>query len=205
MITIFHGDDSASSRTAYLDFLQAQKDTECFRLDPKTIDLNLIGNFLAGGSLFGGKKILAIDNFLSIPKTNLDKVLSLFSQTEIDIVLWQDKTLTAVQLKNFPKAKLNSFKSDNKVFYCLNALRPKNLNGFIILYRQVLKDGLFDLFLYMLKGNLRRWLQGYSKYDQKLVVRTYLQVIELEFQYKSGQLALPKEIALERVLVPLLK
>jgi len=45
----------------------------------------------------------------------------------------------------------------------------------------------------------------YSKYDPALVQKTYLQIIELEYQSKTGQLSLPKEIALKRVLLPLLK
>jgi len=205
MITIFHGDNISASRNDFLQFLDSFKDAEVYHLEAKLADLNQLGNFISGGSLFGGKKVLAIDNFLSLPKAVADKLVPQLLKSDLDIVFWQDKTLTAAQLKLFPQAKVIGFKADNLVFTCLNSLRPKNLSGFIPLYRKVVTDGLFDLFLYLLKGNRRRSLQSYCKYDKKLVVKVYLQLIELEFQYKSGQLALPKELALERVVLPLLK
>jgi hypothetical protein len=205
MITIFHGDNPSDSRQSFFEFISHISNHELLHLDSRSIDLNQINNFLHGGSLFPGTKILAIDNFFSVSKPILEKLLKLFDTKSMEIVLWQDKTLTAVQSKIFPQAKYFSFKSDNRIFTCLNAIKPHHLNLFNRLYDQIIDHDLFDLFLYLLKSQLRRQLQNHSLYSPETIKKTYLQTIELEFQYKTGKLSLPREIALKRVLIPLLK
>lgn len=205
MITIFHGNNPTQSRQAFFEFISQFPDLATLHLDSRSIDLNQINNFLHGGSLFPEKNVLAIDNFFSITKSNLDKFVKILNSSPSQIVLWQDKALTAAQTKIFPQAKIFAFKSDNQIFACLNAIKPKNLQSFNRLYDQVVSQDLFDLFLYLLKANFRRQLQTYSKYDQALIKKIYLQIIELEYQYKTGQISLAKNIALKRVLLPLLK
>jgi len=205
MITIFHGDNPSESRQAFLQFKNQFTDKDLLHLDSKSIDLNQVNNFLNGGSLFAGTKILAVDNFFSITKSTLDKIIKLIDPKSVDIILWQDKTLSAVQTKIFPKAKYLSFKADSRIFACLSSIKPGNLDSFNRQYDRIVDNDLFDLFLYLLKSQLRRQLQSYSKYSPALIQKIYLQTIELEFQYKSGQLSLPKDLALKRVLLPLLR
>lgn len=205
MITIFHGDNPSESRQAFLEFIGQASGKDILHLDSKSIDLNQVNNFLQGGSLFPGAKVLAIDNFFSIPKSLLDKLIKLINPKSIEIILWQDKTIPAAQIKTFPQAKNYQFKADNRIFSCLSSIKPNNLKTFNGLYDQIVNNELFDLFLYLLKSQLRRQLQSYSRYNQDLIKKIYLQTIELEYQYKSGQLSLPKDIALKRVLIPLLK
>ena len=205
MITIFHGDNPADSRKAFFEFINQIKSQELLHLDSKSIDLNQVNNFLNGGSLFPGTKILAIDNFFSIPKATLDKIVKLLVPAAIEIILWQDKTLSAVQTKIFPQAKYFSFKADNRIFACLGSIKPGHLKTFNDLYDRIVNNDLFDLFLYLLKSQLRRQLLNHSQYNPALTQKIYLQTIELEYQYKTGQLSLPREIALKRVLIPLLK
>lgn len=205
MITIFHGDNPTDSRQAFYGFINQFPGSDLLHLDSKTIDLNQINSFLNGGSLFPGTKILAVDNFFSISKPILDKIIKLINPKSAEIILWQDKTLSVTQTKLFPQAKVFVFKADNRLFACLNAIKPHNLNTFNLLYDLIISNELFDLFLYLLKSQFRRQLQSYSKYSSETLQKTYLQTIELEFQYKTGQLSLPKEIALKRVLLPLLR
>jgi len=206
MITIFHGDNPSESRQAFLEFINQISGCDLLRLDSKSLDLDQINNFINGGSLFPGAKVLAFENFFSVAKPNLDKLTKFFfNPKSIEIVLWQDKTLSATQTKIFPKAKYFCFKADNRIFACLNAIKPHQLRTFNRLYDQIINNDLFDLFLYLLKSQFRRQLQTSSKYDPTLTQKTYLQTIELEYQYKTGQLSLPREIALKRVLLPLLK
>lgn len=200
MITIFHGDDQVKSREAFLAVT-----TNSFKLDSKSINLDQINNYLNEGSLFSDTKSIAISNYFSISKANLDKLTKFLYQTKVDVFLWQDKGLNATQTKLFSGAKIVNFRADNNLFACLNTLKPKNATKFMALYDKVIDNNLFDLFLYLLKGNFRRQLQISSVFDSKVIKRTYLQLIELEFQSKSGQLSLPKELALKRVVLPLLK
>ena len=127
------------------------------------------------------------------------------SNKNFDIYIWQDKTLTPSQLKTFSQTKIEIFPIDKKIFKCLNNLYPKNIPKFIPLYHQVLETEPFELFLFWIKFNLRKQLVGYSKFPVNKLKSAYLQIIELDYQSKTGQLTIPKEIALERILLNLLK
>ncbi len=205
MISIFHGDDQVGSRQDYLRLIAELSKNDVLHLDSKNINLDQINGYLNGPSMFGDTKAIAIDNFFSIPKANLDKLSKMLNQTSIDVFLWQDKALNATQAKVFPKAKYYLSKSENLIYTCINTIKPGNLINFLKIYDQIIDQEQFDLLLWMLKGSFRRQLQSYSKLDLDRLKKAYLQTIELEFQYKSGQLSLPKDIALKRVMVNLLK
>lgn len=206
MIYIFHGDNQKDSREFLNSSLDKFKDSNVLRLDNKESEPDLVNNFINGTSLFAAKKILVISNFFSIPKTNLDKIIkSIKSNEEIDIFIWQDKTLTATQLKTFPKANVKLFRLDNKLFACLNSIRPHNIKNFVPLFEDVIKLNLYDLFLYLLKNNLRKQLTTYSRFDTELLKKSYLQMIELDYQNKTGELRIAKELALQRIIINLIK
>lgn len=206
MIYIFHGDNQLESRRSFSDFLDENKDAETLRLDSKNIDIDKINLFLQESSLFGNKKTLGLSNLFSVNKAILDKINKLINQSqEVDVAIWQDKSLTPTQLKTFKNTQVKNFPLDNKLFICLNSIKPKNLTKIIPLYHQVLDLGLYDLFLYFLKNNFRKQLTSYPKFDQQTTKRAYLQLIELDFKNKTGELAIPKELALERILTNLTK
>jgi len=206
MIYIFHGDNQLESRKSFSDHLDQNKNTDIFRLDSKNIDIDKVNMFLQESSLFNTKKILSISNLFTTNKSILDQINKLINQVKIvDVVIWQDKTLTPTQLKTFKNAQVKNFPLDNKLFTCLNAIKPKNITKIIPLYHQVLELGLYDLFLYFLKNNFRKQLTSYPKFDQQIIKKIYLQLIELDFKNKTGELSIPKELALERILTNLTK
>ena len=206
MIYIFHGDDQLESRKAFSNHLDQIKDTEILRLDSKNIEIDKVNLFLQESSLFNTKKALSVSNLFSAKKDIIDTIIKLINQIEnIDIIIWQDKILTATQIKNLKNTQVKTFSLDNKLFTCLNAIKPKNLARVIPLYHEVLDLGLYDLFLYFLKNNFRKQLTSYPKFDQNTTKRIYLQLIELDFKNKTGELSIPRELALERILTNLTK
>jgi hypothetical protein len=206
MIHIFHGDNQINSRDALNTFLGSKKDCEILRIESKEINLDQINIFINSQSLFTTPKLIVFLNFFSIPKAILDKVIKIIkSNDSFDIVIWQDKSLNPTQLKNFPKAKIELFPLDKKLFKCLNNLYPNNLSKFLTLYHQVLEQEPFELFLFWVKFNLRKQLTNYSPLSPEKLKKAYLQTIELDYQSKNGQLTIPKEIALERIFINLLK
>jgi len=202
---IFHGDNNIVSRQEFNQHLDNKQNIEIFRIDSKQIDLDKINNFLNGVSLFGNQKILAISNFFSITKSNLDKLISMINKSDIDVVIWQDKTLTTLQLKNFPKAIVHLSKLDNLIYRCLNTIKPNNIIKFLESYKNIDKSNIFDLLLYLIKNKIRTQLTEKSNFNQQSLQNTYLQLIELDYQNKSGQLTISKEIALERIMINLIK
>ena len=201
MIYLFHGDNQFDSRQALNQSLDQLVDTEILRLDSKDATFDIVANFLATQSLFQTPKALVITNLFS---QNSDKVIKLIQTSPIDVYLWQDKKLTLTQLKPFPKAKVRLFALPNQLFTCLNAIKPNNINQFSTLYHQMLESQPYDLFLYLAKNSLRKQLATYSKFDLKKLKQAYLYLVELDYQNKSGQLSIPKEIALERIIINLL-
>lgn len=193
MIRIFHGDNLEKSRTNFNQYLDSFKG-DILRLDSKQIDLNKINNFLEAKSLFADAKMLGVSNFFSIPKANKDKLVKIFQKTETDICIWQDKKISAADLKIFPKSICTNFPLPNILYNCLNQIKPKNLKNFTKSYNEALEKIPFDLLFYMIKRNLRKDI--YKKY--------YLQIIELDYQNKSGTLTISKEIALLRIMTNLL-
>jgi len=206
MVHIFHGDNQFASRSAFNAFLDQNSNSDILKIDNKDINLDNINNFINGQSLFNTKKIIAITNFFSILKANLDKLIKIIkSNPEFDVAIWQDKTLTPTQLKTFPKSNIQAFPLDKIMFSCINNLRPQNASKFFPLLHQVFEKEPFELFAFWLKFNLRKQLTSYSRFDINSLKKAYLQIIELDFQNKTGQLAIPKELALERILLNLIK
>lgn len=206
MIYIFHGDDQLKSRSALNSFLDSKINFDILRIDQKEIDLDQINGFLNSQSLFSSQKIIAFFNLFSVPKVNLDKIFKILNLNQtVDVAIWQDKKLTPTQLKTFPAAKIELFNLDKKMFTCLNNLYPKNLSKFLPLYHQVLEQEPFELFLFWAKTSLRKQLGGFSKFPPEPLKNAYLQTIELDYQSKTGQLSIPKELALERIFINLLK
>lgn len=206
MYYIFHGDNQLTSRSALNSFLDKKINFDILRLDVKEIDLDKINGFINSQSLFSPQKIIVFFNFFSIPKAILDKLIKIIkSNSDFDVVIWQDKKLTPSQLKSFPKANVEVFSLDKKMFACVNNIYPKNLSKFLPLYHQVLEQEPFELFLFWAKMTLRRQLTGFSKFPQETLKNAYIQIIELDYQSKTGQLSIPKELAFERILINLLK
>ena len=206
MIYIFHGDDQYASRSAFNQQLDQQLNKDILRLDSKTTNLDSVNNFLNSSSLFASQKVLVITNLFSIPKTILDKIVKLINDdTQNDIYIWQDKTLTPTQTKIFSKAKINHFPINKVLFSCLNQIRPKNISRFLPLYQKVMEQEPFELFLFFVKNNLRKQIISYSGFSKNDLQKAYIQLIELDFQSKNGQLSIPKEIALQRILISLIK
>lgn len=206
MIYIFHGDDQNQSRQAFNLALDQKKDCDILRLDSKEINPDTINSFINSQSLFSAPRIVAISNFFSITKPILDKLIKIInSNPNFDVFIWQDKVLNVTQTKIFPKSINKLYPLDKKIYLCLNNLQPNNLARFIPLYNQVIQKEPFELFLFFVKLNLRKQLTTYSKFNQEALKNAYIQTIELDFQSKSGQLTIPKEIALERILINLMK
>ena len=61
MITIIHGNDTASSRKYYID----QKTADAFSFEGEKVSLTDLVQILEGGGLFSDSKKIFIDDFLS--------------------------------------------------------------------------------------------------------------------------------------------
>lgn len=198
MIYLFHGDNVTQSRQALNQALDALEDTDILRLDAKDINPNQISLLLNNTSLLPLSKALVINNLFSMAKSGLEQSIKLLSNTTARIYLWNDKALTATQLKNFPQASVTLFKNEAYLFSALYSIKPNNFAKFQPLYQKIVDHDEIDLFMYFLRSHFRKLIIAAPQ--NRLAVQTYLQLIELDYQQKTGQLTTPKDIALNRII-----
>lgn len=204
MIYIFHGDDQYKSQQAYQTKLAQYAGFEQLHFDNKSIDFDKLNQFINSQSLFGSDKVLILDNPFSLVKANLDKLNKIIQNNNIDIIIWQERSLKPTENNLFGKAVVAKFPLDKKLFACLNAIRPGNIHNFCELYQQTITQEPFELFLFWLKNNLRKNLSSYSKFPEDKLKNTYLSLINFEYKYKTGQLFETKENGLLNILIDLI-
>ena len=206
MIQIYHGANNFLSRQSLNQQIENINSQNITRLDKKEIELVAINNFLNTTSFFQDQKILVLDGFFSIPKSNKRaQVKKTLIGSDDQIFIWHGKKLTASQLKTFPQSKNFEFNLSSQLFSCIYSIKPGNLNTFLSLFGQIKNQEPFELILYLIKQNLRKQLTGWSKLPTDKLKTAYLHLIELDYQSKTGQLVISKESALERIIINLLK
>jgi len=205
MLYIFHGDDQYLSLQAFQAKIAEYQNFESLRFDNKNIDFEKLNQFVNSQSLFGNDKLLILDNPYSLIKANLDKLVKIIlGNIDIDIIIWQERSLKPTENNIFGPAKITKFPLDKKLFATLNALRPGNIHAFCALYQQTIIQEPFELFFFWLKNNIRKNLTTYSKFPEDRLKDTYLKLINMEYQYKNGLLMQPKESACLNLLVDLM-
>jgi len=154
MITIIHGDDIVSSRNYFLSERQKYPNAEVF--DAKNIDQLGLIEILQPKNLFFEKKAIFIENIFSQKllddKDSLNELKK--AGKEIDIFLWEGKTLTVSELNKLKDAKIKLFKFPQELFSFLDSIRPKNLQN-ISLFRSALKNLSEDMIFYMMVRQFR--------------------------------------------------
>lgn len=205
MIYIYHGDDQYKSQQAYQVKLAQYQNFEQLHFENKSIDIEKINQFINSGSLFGSDKLLILDNPFSLLKANLDKLQKIVqNSTDVDIIIWQDKSLKPTEINILGKATVAKFPLDKKLFACLNSLKPGNIHSFCALYQETISQEPFELFFFWLKNNIRKNLTSYSKFSEDKLKNAYLKLIDVEYKYKNGLLYEPKESAVLNILVDLM-
>lgn len=205
MIYIFHGDHNAQSYSAFSEAMNHYDKYDKFHQNGKNIDIDALDRFLNTPSLFSETKAVILENPFSLLKPPFDKAVKLINtHPDFDYLFWQDKKIEAAKLKLFPTAEIKIFTLPELLFTCLNAIRPKNKADFSKKYQELMSNFPLELALFWFKNTIRRQLTTYSKFPENNLKKTYLSLIELDKNSKSGALFEPKEIALQRIIFSLL-
>lgn len=205
MITVFHGSDTFQTRKLLNHHLDNHSKDNVLRLDKKTINLETINNFLNTVSLLNLTKVLVLEDFFSIPSGKNRKQIEQILKLSLDqIYIWSAKKLTKLQLNCFPQAKIIEFNLNNQLFACVYSLKPGNLKGFYDSYNKIKNGQPFELLLHLIKQNIRKQILTYSQFSKEKLQKTYINLIELDYQSKTGQLPIDKTIGLERIIINLI-
>lgn len=142
---ILHGEDANKSYGRLVVLTDELKSThyEVVIQDAQDIDITLLRQEIGSSGLFGSSKCFVIKNLLSGTKSkNKDKLIEVLTQTtDHQIILWENKGLTATALKKFPKAQTESFSISPVIFKFLDSLRPQNTKNILLSWKKLLSDG----------------------------------------------------------------
>jgi DNA polymerase III delta subunit len=229
MITILHGEHHVQSRTALQKLLDDAhaKNMQVTRVDGKSLDPAKVEQMFSSQSLFGEEKFLVIDELHSLPKSKKkEELISTFTKlaanSEMPLLLWEKKQLTATELKAFPGANIKAFPLTKTMFRWLDSLTgqesPVSKKNMLSLLQQTLEsDGDFFCFA-MLSRQVRLLLEAKEgmkpdinpkltsqarNFSFQQLFSLHKQMVLIDEQQKTSTSALPFPRQLELLLISL--
>lgn len=214
MITILHGDNLVASRKIFNQKIEEAKNKgvkEVIRLDGKKVELVDLKQALETQSLFGGEKLIVIEDLLARVKSGVKKDLIDYIRGLKGFtgpILWERKGLTKSQLKAFGNATVLEFKTPVVVFKFLDAVRPNNPKQLVSLYEECLKSESAETVFYMFSRQIRMLLQSLSEetklpawqisklrdqlnnLGEEKVLALHKKLLEIDGQIKTGKSSL---------------
>lgn len=153
MITIIHGDDTASSRIYFKSLVKTNK-----ILDGETVMLGDVLQVLSSDGLFHEEKTIGIENFFSKRKASkeMTKILESIKSFESThtIVFWEGKPLTKKVDSHFTNPTIKPYIFPKSLFQFLDSLTPNN-KSLIPLFHETKKYTEEELIFFMLIRQFR--------------------------------------------------
>ncbi len=164
MLTILHGENIVDSRHKLLELITTAKNNHksIERLDAKKINPVILESKLVKQDLFGTKITVVIEELHSLPRSKQKTLLiELIARSEIDVILWEKRKLTAAMIKKFPQARNIEFKLSNALFGWLDSLsgHKNNTKQQLVTFHQALKTEDPHLCLIMLARQIRMLIE----------------------------------------------
>src|SRR3989344_8336446 len=156
MITIFHGDDTSSSRKLFIEQKENAQNSQSFF--GEKLELSSLLQIFDGGGLFSDEKQIFIEDLLSKrkPSKEFDEIIAyIASIKDGSVYLWENKALTKKQLNYFSKATVKESKLPQVLFTFLDNLFPGNNKHAISLFHQALLRSEPELLFYMIVRHFR--------------------------------------------------
>lgn len=138
---IIHGDDTVSARNHLNDELEKAKSSSAgvSRFDARDLDLTKLTQVLEGMTLFGLQPMIIIEGLFSLPKSKKkDHLIEFLTKYQgRQIILFENKALTATALKPFKKATVSFHKPASIIFTFLDSLKPGSAVRSLSLFGQL--------------------------------------------------------------------
>lgn len=129
MFIILHGEHHVKSRAMLNQILDQARNGQktITHLEAKQLDQAALTQAVHGQSLFGEERVIVIEELHSLPKSKkrdalLELLLAVQADTEITVLLWEKKQLTATELKMLSSAKVHVFPLAKTMFTWLGTL-----------------------------------------------------------------------------------
>jgi DNA polymerase III delta subunit len=141
---IIHGDDKVTSYRRLTEISNTYRDRqiEIIIYDPQDLDITTMRQELSSG-LFGVSKCLIIKNLLSTTKSKAkDKIIDLLkSDSTQEVILYENKSVSATNLKPFSKTKVEAFEISPIIFKFVDCLRPRNIRQILLGWKKLIDGG----------------------------------------------------------------
>jgi len=138
---IIHGDDTVTARNHLNDELEKAQSSSAgvSRFDARDLDLTKLTQVLEGMTLFGLQPMIIIEGIFSLPKSkNKDNLIEFLTKyQDRQIILYENKALTATVIKPFKKATVSSHKPAAIIFTFLDSLKPGSAPRSLSLFDQL--------------------------------------------------------------------
>lgn len=154
MITIFHGEDTAASRQAFLQL----HSSDTVQLSSDVLSVTDLLQVLQGGGLFNDPKTVAIEDLLGKRKKSqeLDSLIdTLIKEKNHHILLWEGKELSTSQLGKFKQAEIRKFALPQTLFQFLDSLKPNNASALVRLFHETLQSTPPEMIVFMITRHVR--------------------------------------------------
>lgn len=228
MITIIHGDDLGSSRN-YLNDIRS-KYPGSTQFASEDIGLTQLNQKMDGGGFFDTEKVVILENLFAKKKSKKEFeaiVEYLKSKTlENEIYIWEPKELDKKSLSLFNHPTVKTFKLPQTLFFFLDNLKPGNGEELVKLFHDSLKTTEAEMIFFMLIRHVRILLSLQSSSTERIdetkrlapwqeskMVRQakafstskllwlHNQLFILDREQKTGELALPLNLAIDILLL----
>ena len=162
---ILHGDHQPNSRQR-LTTLTTEANAHgvnITRVEAATLTPNALEIILGRDSLFGTTELVIIEGLHSLPASQQRKTLiQLLTQhtQNPNLIIWENKSLTATQLKIFQNAKIEEFKIKKLLFTWMDSLSPQTDKARLLtLFHQVTDQEPVEFIFLMLARQIRLLIQ----------------------------------------------
>lgn len=164
MLTILHGENIVDSRNKLVELITnaKNKNKSVERLSVKKISPGILESKLVKQDLFGTEITIVVEELHSLPRSKQKNLLiDLIAKSEVNVILWEKRKLTAAMIKKFPQAKTTEFKLSNALFSWLDSLsgNKKNKKQQVVKLHQTLETEDPHLCLIMLARQIRMLIQ----------------------------------------------
>lgn len=126
---IIHGENTFLSRKKLHELIDQarEKQIDLSRLEASKLSTAQLEQELGSDSLFGGNRLLVIEELHSLPTSNRKKeLIDIVSQAKQDLILYEKRALTATMLKKFPGVQTFDFKITNELWELLDILGQRD-------------------------------------------------------------------------------
>lgn len=161
MLTILHGDDEIAIHKELSRILADvnARGVQVVRVDAKGLTLPILESMLGTQELFASEKVVVIDRLHGLLKSKVkDELIDVIANKadgDTQIILLENKALTATMLKKFPTARTQIFKLPMLLFSFVDALGMQPHPRLISTFHQIIATQDAEFVFAMLMRQIR--------------------------------------------------